>query len=232
MVKFLPPEQRAIKAVLISKNQKLAYKIFYLFGLLLSATLIYGAIASAVNGYYTVNELFGDYLFTGLVCFSVFCLTVGEVFMYKPVSQKQLIDNGEYTVECSDQGFTVTFPQEDPVFVPFEEVVSVTNYDLFYLVKIYGGKDEIVCSKNAFCEGDEKSFLKLLNKKGFAVSNAVNKRIYFSVLNKFNQDKRSAIASVFNSVGACALVYPCFWLVINVLLFIVPQLMQQMLFFL
>lgn len=232
MVKFLPPEQRAIKAVLISKNQKFSYKIFYLFGLILSATLIYGAIASVVNGYYTVSELFGDYLFTGLTCFSVFCLTVGVLFMYKPVSQKQIIDNGEYTVECSDQGFTVTFPQEDPVFVPFSDVVSVINYDLFYLVSISAGKDEIVCSKNAFLEGDEQTFLKMLSQKGITVENAVKTRIYFSVVNKFNPSVRRGVASLFNCVIACLLFYPCLWLVIDVLIYYVPSLMAQMMLFL
>lgn len=232
MVKFSAPEQRAVKAVLISKNQKFAYKIFYLFGLILSATLIYGAIASAVNGYYTVTELFNDYLFTGLTCFSVFSLSVGVYFVYKPISERQLIDNGGYTVECFQDGFSVCFPQEDPVFVPFSQVDSVCSYDLFYLVKIYGGKDEIVCSKNAFEVGDEKGFLKILKQNGITVANALKTRVYFSLINKVSQNNRRGVASMFNALIACVIFYPCLWLVIEVLVSYVPHLMSQMLLFL
>ena len=232
MVKFSAPEERAVKAVLISKNQKIGVKILYVFTCLLTVTLIYGAISASANGLYTAEELFSDYVFTALTLFSLFCLSIGLFFVNRIVTQKQLNDNGRYSVELSGDSIKVAFPDEPIVEVSLSDVCSVEEYDIFYIIRIKKGKDEIICSKNALTCGQKEAFENFFASFGLVVQKANDKQIYHSFLKKIRRDLQAGLSSIVYSAIACLVVYPCFWLVIKVLVFFVPDLLSSMLMFL
>lgn len=228
MLKFSAPEEKAVKAVLTGKNQKNGIKLSYVFAFLLTLSLIYGIISAVVNGYYTPAELFTDYLFTGLVSLTVFALSWSLIFVYKPVKQRELDDNGRYDVEFTDDGVKVLFPDEPEVFVALDQIDEVVEYDIFYLIHCYGYKDEIVCSKNSLVDTTEQDFHDWCAKIGKPV-HLQEKKIYRSVFKKVDKSIRSGVASVVFASVALLSAYPLFWLAIDVFILFVPNLLVTLL---
>ena len=228
LIRFTAPEEKAIKAVLTGKNQKTGIKLSYVFAFLLTTSLVFGIILSVVKGFYTPAELFSDYLFTGLVAFTVFVLAWSLIFVYKPIKQKELDDNGRYDVEFTDDGVKVLFPDEPEVFVSVEDIDEVVEYDIFYLIHCYGHKDEIVCSKSSLSVGSQEDFFAWCDKIGKPV-HLEEKKIYRSIFKKVDKSVRSGVASVVFTAVALLSAYPLFWLAFEVFVQFVPNLLVTLL---
>lgn len=227
MVKFSAPEEKAVKAVLTAKNHKLGLKIFSGFGCLLLATIIYGIVSVFTNKFWTVRELFSDNLFTGMVCFCIATLFSGIFFVNRPVTKKQLFDNGRYQVILDDNQIKVIFPDEPEIVVPLSQITSVEEYDIFYLIRCFKNTDEIVCSKNAFLQGNDEEFKKYFSDNGFETKVKEHK-IYTSLLKKIDKNVRAGYASLIYAGLAIVLAFPFYWLVIEVLITFVPSLVEVM----
>lgn len=222
MVRLSAPEEKAVKAVLIAKNQKVATIISYIFLFFLLFTLIYGILTSVANGFFSVAMVFSDNVFTGLVCFTIFSLSISLFYYNRVISQKTLDDHGHYDVVLEGDCVKVLFPDEPEVIVPINKIDEVVEYDIFYLIHCYGYKDEIVCSKNAFVCGDENDFREFFLSFGKKIENSRNKKVYSSILNHVTKEVRPGFAAFVYSAIACATMYPLFWLLVNVLIYYVP----------
>lgn len=229
MLIFSAPEEKAVKAVLTSKNQKSAVKLSYLFAFCITISLIYGIITSIVNGFYTPAELFTDYMFTGLVAMSIFALTWSLVYVYKPVSKIRLQDNSGYQTIFESDCIKVLFPDEPEVIVPLDEIDEIIEYDIFYLIYCYDYKDEIVCSKNAIVDGTTQDFYDWCNSIDIPIKQNQEKKIYRSFFKKVDKEKRAGVSSIVFSALAALVVYPLFWLAIEVFLPFVPNLLTTLL---
>ena len=227
MIKFSAPEEKAVKAVLISKNQKIAVKLFYAFVGLFALSLIYGIISAVANRYYTAPELFSDNMFSGLVSLCIFSLGLAVYLVYKPVKKKQLDANGHYDIVFCENSIKVLFPDEPEVEVFLNEIDEVVEYDIFYLIYCYKRKDEIICSKSAFVEGDEKAFREYFEraKKPFSQP---EKKVYRSIFKKVNKEYRSGVISLVLAFMAVLLTYPFAWLTFNVFIKFVPNLLLNL----
>ena len=228
MVRFSAPEEKAVKAVLIGKNHKLASFFSYIFVFMLLFTVTYGILTSFANGFYTIQMAFTDKVLAGLVCFTIFFLSLTIFYFNKPISKKTLDDHGRYDVILDGENIKVLFPEEPEVIVSIKDVDEVVEYDIFYLIHIYGHKDEIVCSKNAFTEGDAKTFEQFFVDNGKRLKKSGNKRIYSSILNHVTKDIRPGFAAFVYSAIACAISYPLFWLLAKVLILYVPTVLSSL----
>ena len=227
MVKFSAPEEKAVKAVLTAKNHRVGLKIFSGFGGMLVATIIYGIVSIFSNKFWTVRELFSDNLFTGMVCFCIASLLTGVYFVNRPVTKKHLFDNGRYQVILDGEVIKVLFPDEPEIVLSLSDINSVEEYDIFYLIHCYKNTDEIVCSKNAFVEGDDLAFKSFFDKHGFPTKIKEHK-IYTSITKRIDKKVRAGYASLIYSSLAIVLAFPFYWLLIEVLITFIPSLVNVM----
>ena len=230
LIKFSAPEERAVKAVLIHKNQKIALMMLRAFFILLVGVLVYCAITIPKNNIKNAFQLFSDNIFTGLVVFCTFTFFLVVYFINVPISKKRIKENSGYKVVFEKDKIKVLFPEEPEIIVNLDDVDDVEEYDIFYLIHCYKFTDEIVCSKTAFEEGDAQEFLSYFNNRGFVLTDNRNVKIYVSLINKINSKTRAGYSSLIYSLLGAGLAFPLFWFAVNVLILFVPNLLSLIMF--
>lgn len=228
MISFSAPKEKAVRAVLTGKNQKLGAKILYAFACSLTATLIYGIFTSLINAFWTPEELFTDYLFVGFMCFTIFLLGIAFYVIYMPIRKKSLDANGHYRTVFDKDCIKVLFPDEPEVIVNLSDVDCVIEYDIFYLISCYGGTDEIICSKASFETGNHEQLVKYFEQANVTFS-LYQKKIYRSVFKKVPKKIRLGVVSIALSLLTIFIAYPFFWITFNVLIQYVPNLLSRLL---
>ena len=226
MVKFSAPEDRAVKAVLIHKNQKIALKMLYAFLILLVSIGAYCLINIPRNSIKSAEQLFSDNILTGLIVFCAFALFMVVYFINIPINKIMIRENGGYKVVFEQDKIKVLFPDEPEILVDIKDIDAVEEYDIFYLIHCYKYTDEIVCSKSAFEEGDYNALWKYFKDRGFRIEDKSDTKIYVSLINKISQRARAGYSSIIYSAICLALAFPLFWFAIKVLILYVPNLLS------
>lgn len=228
MIIFSPPEEKAIRAVLIKRNKRIANKLLKGFALILAICIAYGVIRSVASKYYTLNEIFSDYIFAVLLCLSIFVLVIALLLINCPIRQKSINNNGGYKTVFEKDCIKVIFPDEPEIIVGHNEIDSVEEYDICYIVHIRNNTDEIICSKSAFIKGDENKLRKYFARIDFAVKVRTDKKIYFSLVKKMDKSIRAGMVSILLSLLCIVVAYPLIWLGLSVLLKIVPNILLEL----
>ncbi len=223
MVKFSAPEDRAVKAVLIHKNQKIALKMLYAFLILLASIGVYCLISIPRNSIKNAQQLFSDNILTGLIVFTSFALFMVVYFINMPITKKMIRENGGYKVVFENDKIKVLFPGEPEIVVDIKDIDAVEEYDIFYLIHCYKFTDEIVCSKSAFEEGDYRDLWKYFKDRGFRIQDKTDTKIYVSIINKISYRTRAGYSSMIYSGICVALAFPLFWFAIKILMLFVPN---------
>lgn len=226
MITFSPPEERAVKAVLIHKNQKIAIKMLIAFITFLVSAGVYCIITVSKNNVQSAQQLFSDNIFTGIVVFCAFSLFLVSFFINVPITKRNIKDNGGYKTILEKDKIRVLFSGEPEIIVNLKDIDQVEEYDIFYLIHCYKWTDEIVCSKNLFEQGDDQQFHNYFKERGFDVQDKTDKKIYVSVLNKINGRVRAGYTSIIFSLICALTVFPLYWFVIKILMAFVPNLVS------